>query len=100
MSMILLAPLFSLLVLSFRVLPTHQSEQSCHKRVGCRGRWRSPVEVCGGVSAQGLSGCLPCLGGCYGKKSSVIMQARNKHLPLSSVLFLLYFLFFLSFPLF
>lgn len=32
---------FSLLVLSFRVLPTHQWERSCHNRVGCRGRWSS-----------------------------------------------------------
>lgn len=93
--MILPAPLHSLLVLSFRVLPTHQSELSCHNRVGCRRPWRSPVEVCGGASAQGLRGCLPCLGGCCGKKSSMIMQARNKPLLLCSVLFRFYFLFFL-----
>lgn len=44
--MFLPAPLFSLLVLSFRVLPTHQSERSCHNRVGCRGKWRRAELKC------------------------------------------------------
>lgn len=58
----------------------------------------SGVEVCGGSAAQAWSGCLPCLGGCYGKKSRMIMQARNKLLTLSSVLFLSFFIFSSSFP--
>lgn len=88
--MFVLGPLFSLFVLSFRVLPTHPSERSCHNRVGCWGRWRSGVEVCRGASAWALSGCLPCLGGGYGRKPGMIMRARNKPLSLSSFPFLIF----------